>query len=39
MRGEPGGCGCSGGGPELVFARPGAVDVGAIADGAAAKLA
>jgi uncharacterized metal-binding protein len=32
------GCGCSGGGPKLVFACSGAADVGAIADQAARKL-
>jgi uncharacterized metal-binding protein len=38
MCGESKGCGCSGGGPKLVFACSGAADVGAIADQAARKL-
>jgi uncharacterized metal-binding protein len=35
---ESKGCGCSGGGPKLIFACSGAADVGAIADQAARKL-
>ena len=35
---EKTGCGCSGGGPKLIFACSGAADVGAIADQAARKL-
>ena len=38
MSGENKGCGCSGGGPKLIFACSGAADVGAIADQAARKL-
>lgn len=38
MCGESKGCGCSGGGPKLVFACSGAADVGSIADQAARKL-
>ncbi len=39
MCGENKGCGCSCGGPKLIFACSGAADVGAIADQAARKLA
>ena len=38
MSGENKGCGCSCGGPKLVFACSGAADVGGIADQAARKL-
>ncbi len=38
MCGENKGCGCSCGGPKLIFACSGAADVGAIADQAARKL-
>ena len=38
MCGESKGCGCSGGGPKLIFACSGAADVGAVADQAARKL-
>ena len=38
MSGENKGCGCSCGGPKLIFVCSGAADVGAIADQAARKL-
>lgn len=38
MCGENKGCGCSCGGPKLIFACSGAADVGGIADQAARKL-